>query len=95
MPSAGALVKTFAFSELAGAYLVSLVLFAIGAVVVFIGLRPDPREIGKEVALKFPAAGPAALEGRSVFQIFRQPAALVALLSIVLGQEAVWYCSAQ
>jgi MFS family permease len=83
---AGALVKTFAFSELAGAYLVSMLLFAIGAVVVFIGLRPDPREIGKEVAQKFPAAGPASLEARSVVQIFRQPAALVALLSIVLGQ---------
>ena len=83
---AGALVKTYAINELAGAYLFSLVLFAIAAVVVFIGLRPDPREIGKEVAAKFPDAGTGSTQARSVLLIFRQPAALVALLSMVLGQ---------
>lgn len=83
---AGALVKSFAINELAGAYLVSLALFAIAAAVVFIGLRPDPREIGKEVAAKFPEEGINTREVRSVFVIFRKPAALVALLSMVLGQ---------
>jgi MFS family permease len=83
---AGALVKTYAINELAGAYLVSMVLFAIAAGVVFLGLRPDPREIGKEVAEKYPDAGNISRETRSVLQIFRQPAALVALLSMVLGQ---------
>jgi hypothetical protein len=48
------LVGSWGIDELAGAYLVALILFAIAAVVVFFGLRPDPREIGKEVAEKFP-----------------------------------------
>lgn len=83
---AGAFVKTYSINEFAGAYLFSLVLFAIAAIVVFIGLRPDPREIGKEMAEKFPQAGTTSLEARSMLQIFRQPAALVALLSMMLGQ---------
>jgi MFS family permease len=51
---AGALVKPFAGDELAGAYAVSLILFLIGAAVVFVGLRPDPREVGRRVAEQFP-----------------------------------------
>ena len=85
---AGAIIGSLGIDELAGAYLVSLVLFAIAAVVVFFGLRPDPREIGKEVAEKFPetVSGSGEGEARSVFQIFQQPAAFVALISMVLGQ---------
>ncbi|MBL8102387.1 MAG: MFS transporter [Anaerolineales bacterium] len=83
---AGGLVGSWGIDELAGAYLVAAVLFAIGAVVVYIGLRPDPREIGKEVAEKFPETVIGTGEVRSVFQILRQPAALVAVVSMVLGQ---------
>ncbi|MBI5823265.1 MAG: MFS transporter [Chloroflexi bacterium] len=83
---AGGIVGAWGINELAGAYLVSLILFAIAAVVVFIGLRPDPREIGKQVAEKFPVAGSGTGEVRSVLEIFRQPAALVAVVSMVLGQ---------
>ncbi|MEW6400806.1 MAG: MFS transporter [Chloroflexota bacterium] len=90
---AGDFVKPFAGTELAGAYLVSLILFGIGALVVYFGLRPDPREIGREVAEKFPetVAGEGGVlrasgDARSVLEILRQPAAMVALLSMVLGQ---------
>jgi MFS family permease len=83
---AGVFIKSFAINELAGAYLVSLVLFAVAAVVVFVGLRPDPREIGRALAEKLRVPGVAVLEARGVLQIFRQPGALVALLSMLLGQ---------
>ena len=36
--------------ELAGAYIAGLVLFGISSVIISIGLRPDPRELGKQVA---------------------------------------------
>jgi MFS family permease len=73
--------------ELAGAYIATLVLFAISSVVVFLGLRPDPRDLGKLVA----AAHPDPLlnvtgEARPIFEILRQPAALVAVSAMVLGQ---------
>ncbi|MBI3151064.1 MAG: MFS transporter [Chloroflexi bacterium] len=91
---AGSLVGSWGIDELAGAYLVAAILFAIGALVVFLGLRPDPREIGKEVAEKFPetvsgtggALSASKGQVRSVLEILRQPAALVAVVSMVLGQ---------
>ena len=83
---AGAIVGPWGIDELAGAYLVSLVLFAIAAVVVFIGLRPDPREIGRQVAEKYPDTIIRSTVVRSVLEILRQPAVLVAVVSMVLGQ---------
>lgn len=83
---AGAIIGPWGIDELAGAYLVAAVLFAIGALVVFFGLRPDPREIGKQVAEQFPETVSASGEVRSVFQILRVPAAQVAVVSMVLGQ---------
>jgi MFS family permease len=83
---AGGLVGSWGIDELAGAYLVAAVLFAVGAVVVFLGLRPDPREIGIQVAEQFPAAVIGSGEVRSVLEILRQPAAQVAVISMVLGQ---------
>ena len=83
---AGKVIGSWGIDELAGAYLVSLVLFAIAAVVVFVGLRPDPREIGKQVAEKFPDTVVRSRVVRNMRQIFSQPAAMVALVSMVLGQ---------
>lgn len=83
---AGKVVNTWEIDPLAGAYLIAAILFAIAAVVVFIGLRPDPREIGREVAEKFPETIIRKGQARSVFKILRQPAAMVAVISMVLGQ---------
>jgi len=83
---AGKFIGNWGINELAGAYLISFVLFAIAAVVVFIGLRPDPREIGKLVAEKFPDTVVRSRVVRNMRQIFSQPAAMVALVSMVLGQ---------
>jgi len=83
---AGQWIKPFTGDELAGAYLVAMVLFALGAVVVFLGLRPDPREIGRELAAQYPQPEGAHGPARGILQIFRQPAAVVALLAMVLGQ---------
>jgi MFS family permease len=83
---AGALVGPWGIDELAGAYLIAALLFAIGALVVFFGLRPDPREIGKQVAEQFPETVAGSGGVRSVLQILRVPAAQVAIVSMVLGQ---------
>ncbi len=84
----GNLVHTLGMDELAGAYLATLVLFVIAAVVVFAGLRPDPRDLGKQVAAQHPdpAVGVFPGEARPIFEILRQPAALVAVSAMALGQ---------
>jgi MFS family permease len=83
---AGKIIGALGVDELAGAYLVSLVLFFIAAIVVFIGLRPDPREIGKQVAEKYPDTIVRSRVVRTMWKIFSQPAAMVALVSMALGQ---------
>jgi MFS family permease len=84
----GNFVKGLGMDELTGAYLATLILFAISAIVVFAGLRPDPRDLGKQVAAQYPDPSLSSFTGeaRSVFEIFRQPAALVAVMAMALGQ---------
>lgn len=83
---AGLFFLPLAGNELAGAYAISLILFAVGALVVFLGLRPDPRELGRQVADHHLETGTGPGPARGVLEIFRQPAALVALLAMTLGQ---------
>ncbi len=82
----GVWIKPIAGDELAGAYAISFILFLIGMVAVFFGLRPDPREIGKEVAEKFPETQAGSAAARSVFEVIRQPAALTAIIAMSFGQ---------
>jgi len=72
-------------NELAGAYIAGLVLFGIASVIITIGLRPDPRELGKQVAALYPDSAPEG-EARPIGVILRQPAALTAVTAMVLGQ---------
>jgi MFS family permease len=84
----GNFANALGMDELAGAYIATLVLFAISSVVVFIGLRPDPRDLGKQVAAAYPDPALKTLTGeaRPIIENFRQPAALVAVSAMALGQ---------
>ena len=78
-------VVSIGMDELAGAYFTTLVLFAIASIFVFFGLRPDPRDVGREVAKLYPESIPHG-EARSISQILRQPAAITAVTAMALGQ---------
>lgn len=84
VPMSGFVVR-LGMDELAGAYFTTLILFAIAAGVVFLGLRPDPREVGREVAKLYPASIPHG-EARPIAEILRQPAAITAVTAMTLGQ---------
>ncbi|HEU0292344.1 MAG TPA: MFS transporter [Anaerolineales bacterium] len=81
----GSFAVSIGMDELAGAYLATLVLFALASVFVFAGLRPDPREVGKEVAKLYPEAIPQG-QARPLSQILRQPAVITAVTAMALGQ---------
>jgi len=81
----GNFVRTLGMNELAGAYLATLILFGIATIVVVIGLRPDPRDLGREIAALYPESTPHG-EIRTIREIILQPAALTAVLAMVLGQ---------
>lgn len=85
----GLLMVRLGLPELAGPYLISTVLFVIAAVVVFMRLRPEPRDVGRELARLAaeqqpdrPPDGPP----RPLGLILRQPAVVVAVLTMVIGQ---------
>lgn len=84
VPMSGFAVR-IGMDELAGAYLTTLVLFAIAGIFVFFGLRPEPREVGKEIAKLYPNLIPHG-EARPIPQILRQPAAITAVTAMILGQ---------
>jgi MFS family permease len=81
----GSFVVTLGMDELSGAYLTTLILFALAAVLVFAALRPDPRDVGRELAKLYPSSAPEG-QLRPVSEILRQPAALTAVVAMMLGQ---------
>jgi MFS family permease len=81
----GSFAVSIGMDELAGAYLATIVLFALAALLVFAGLRPDPREVGREVAKLYPEDLPLG-QARPVLQILRQPAVITAVMAMALGQ---------
>src|SRR5215216_6077696 len=84
----GVFATSLGMDELAGAYLATVLLFAIAVVVVFAGLRPDPRDLGLQVAAQHPEVLPPGATGetRPILEILRQPAALMAVTAMALGQ---------
>jgi len=81
----GTFMKSLGYDELGGPYLAAFGLFIIIAVIVFSGLRPDPRELGKQVAELHPSEDLLG-KSRSILEILRQPAAMTAVTAMVLGQ---------
>jgi len=82
----GELAQRFGANELAGPYAASAVLLFFACVLVFARLRPDPQEVGREVARLYPAAGDEDGPARPLSAIFRRPAPLAALAAMVFGQ---------
>ena len=84
----GGIAHSLGMDELAGAYMATILLFALASVVVFAGLHPDPRELGIQVAAQHPEVLPGGATGetRPILEILRQPAALIAVMAMALGQ---------
>ena len=78
--------QQFGWDELAGPYFASLVLFAFAAMAIAIFLRPDPRDVGREVARLYPDTLLKNGTTRRLTTILRQPAVIVAMVAMILGQ---------
>ncbi len=72
--------------ELAGPYGATLLLFALGAAVVFLWLRPEPRELARQISADGTRSVPANAPARPISEILRQRPAVVAVLAMVFGQ---------
>jgi len=72
--------------ELTGAYAASAGMFVLAILVVFAFLRPDPRDVGRQLALNTSETGVDARATRPLSVIFRQPSVVAAVSAMVFGQ---------
>jgi MFS family permease len=82
----GQLAQRAGWDELAGPFGAAMLLFVIAALVIFIWLRPDPRDLGREIAKYYPTPDLNENQSRPLSMIFRQPGPLLALTAMVFGQ---------
>lgn len=85
------LVAQFGLDGLAGPFLGAAALYVAGSLIVFLLLRPDPRDVGRQIATddaerKRAQRSPADLPARPFGQIIRLRRAQVALAAMVFGQ---------
>ncbi len=81
----GRLATWVGYAELSGAYIASAVVLAVAAMLIFGGLRPDPRDVGRELARIHPALIPRQAT-RSLPEIVRQPGVIVAMVTMTFAQ---------
>jgi MFS family permease len=82
----GAWASGLGYTELFGPFVASFGLLLASGLVIFAALRPDPREVGREVSRLYPER---LVEGgltRSLGAILRQPAVIVAMTAMVVSQ---------
>jgi len=81
----GTLATMAGLPELAGPYGVGFVVLVLASILILSGLRPEPRDIGRELSRVHAESAPA-LETRSLSKIVRQPGVIVAMTTMVFAQ---------
>jgi MFS family permease len=82
----GQLARQIGMDELAGPFIASMLLFAIAMVIVWRWLRPDPRDLGREIARQLGPEGGSDLPARALGAILRLPGTALAMSAMVFGQ---------
>jgi MFS family permease len=72
--------------ELVGPFMVAMIILVLAVLATSIGLRPDPRDVGREIAERYPETILHHGGTRSVSEILRSPPAFVAVTAMVFGQ---------
>jgi len=85
----GALSLRLGLPELTGAYVASAGMFVLALGVVFALLRPDPRDVGRQLVLDAGETETDTRAARPLSVIFRQPAVIAAVSAMVFGQAVM------
>jgi len=76
-------------NELEGPFLAAVGILAVAAVANSVGLRPDPRDFGRDIAERYPETIAHLGPTRSIPRILRSPPAFVAVAAMVFGQTVM------
>jgi MFS family permease len=84
----GSLARRLGLTSLAGPYAASATLFAVAVALFLLRLRPEPRELARQVegASPMPAAGGAA---RPLPEVLRDPQVRLAMVTLVFSQAVM------
>jgi MFS family permease len=82
----GRWAHSFNINELAGPYGASVVLFALAALVVWLRLRPDPRDLGRIVASEDPMTAGPQRPARPLSVLLQAPGTILAMSAMICGQ---------
>jgi MFS family permease len=85
----GELAKSLGAPELAGPWFASAALFALGSLLLFLFLSPDPRDIGRTLAAHEASQQIEIAPTRGWGELLRLPAVQTALAAMVLGQAVM------
>lgn len=84
-----AVASNVGLMELMGPYGTGSILFIMATIIAFTWLRPDPLSVAKELALQDRETGGETGSVRAISEILRQPAVLVAIVTMVIGQAVM------
>jgi MFS family permease len=82
----GRLAALVGLNVFVGPYAVGLVALIVCSLAILITLRPEPREIGRQIAALYPEVSAHTGPSRSIWQIMRTPTGFVAVTAMVFGQ---------
>ncbi|MFN2211665.1 MAG: MFS transporter [Anaerolineales bacterium] len=85
----GQWAKSAGYREMFGPYVASFILLALAALAIFILLRPDPRQLGREIERLYPEIQADTSRVRTFLQLLRVPAAAVAVVAMVVSQAVM------
>jgi MFS family permease len=81
----GYIAARFGYPDLSGTYMAGAGVLAFAALLIFGGLRPEPRDIGRELAEAYPGSTPHQTT-RSLGDIIRHPGVVVAIVTMAFSQ---------
>ena len=81
----GQLAAWAGYPEFAGAYVGGGAVLVAAAILIFNGLKPDPRDVGRELARIYPASIPQEAN-RTFKEIIRQPGVIIAMVTMAFAQ---------
>ncbi len=81
----GRLALAAGLPELAGAYGIGFAVLFLAALIIFLGLRPEPRDIARELA-HFTEESPRPEAAHALGKILHRPGVIVAMVSLIFAQ---------
>lgn len=81
----GVVMLSAGMDELSGAYIANGILLVVASLLIFIGLKPEPRDYGRLLATNVTETQDVEKQ-RSIWEVFLQPGAITAVAAMVFGQ---------